>query len=241
MEALMADISTLAATHMREHRSVLAAPEKRLLVWIAERLPPWVGSDHLSGIGLGAMVAAGAAFAAFPATRHAGWLVVACLVANWLGDSLDGTVARVRGQQRPRYGFYVDHVIDVAGTTFLLGGLACSGVMNATLALALLAAYLLVASESYLATHAAGIFRMSFAGFGPTELRILLAIGVIKVMNDPWLTLGQAAPPVRLFDLGAVVAVVGLTIAFVASAIRTTRALYLAEPLDRSVRPSRAA
>src|SRR5207253_492733 len=103
--------------------------------------------------------------------------VIVSLALNWFGDSLDGTVARVRGQQRPRYGYYVDHLLDLAGTAFLMLGLACSSLMSPIVAALLLAAYLLVAAETYLATHVRGVFKMSFLGFGPTELRIVIAVG----------------------------------------------------------------
>src|SRR4051812_48516937 len=102
-------------THTREHRSLLAAPERRLLTWIAGRLPPWIGSDHLTIVGLLSMPAAGLAFATIQTSwLHAAAFIVA-LGANWFGDSLDGTLARVRCQPRPRYGYYVDHVIDLFG------------------------------------------------------------------------------------------------------------------------------
>ena len=172
-------------THSRENRSLLAGPEKRVLIWLANRLPLAINSDHLSAIGLAAMFAAGVSFAAFRLTPWAAAGVVISLAINWFGDSLDGTVARVRNQQRPRYGYYVDHVIDLAGTTFLVAGLAASGLMSPLLAAALLAAYLLVSAETYLATHARGVFRMSFLGLGPTELRILVAAGALKAAYDP--------------------------------------------------------
>jgi phosphatidylglycerophosphate synthase len=175
------------------------------------------------------MAAAGLSFAAF---RFSSWAVVGVIVAlglNWLGDSLDGTLARVRNQQRPRYGFYVDHVIDLAGTTFLLAGLACSGLMSPLAAALALVGFLLVSAETYLATHASGLFRMSFMGFGPTELRILIAIGALKAATDPWVSVG-ALGSIRLFDLGGVIAATGMAVVFVVSAIRNTRALSAAEP-----------
>ena len=162
------------------------------------------------------------------------------LAINWFGDSLDGTVARVRNQQRPRYGFYVDHIIDVAGSAMLLTGMACSGLMSPLIALAVLVAYLLVSAESYLATHAAGVFRMSFLGFGPTELRIVIAIGAIRAAISPWALLGTVES-IKLFDVGGVVASVGMLGAFVAASIRNTRALYRAEPLPANDSESRAA
>src|SRR5262249_59669638 len=111
---------------------------------------------------------------------------------NWFGDSLDGTVARVRRAERPRYGFYVDHVLDIAGATLLLGGMACSTFMHPAIAMALLIAYLLVSGETFLATAVRGVFKMSFAGVGPTELRILLAAAPLPLPRAP-------PPPPRPF------------------------------------------
>ena len=215
--------------HIREHRSLLADAERRLLIVIARRLPAWTTSDHLTLLGLVSMPVAGFAFVVIP---HSAWgtvVLVAALTANWFGDSLDGTLARVRNQQRPRYGYYVDHVIDVAGTSALLLGIAVSGAMSPAMAMALLSAYLLVSAESYLATYALGIFRISFAGFGPTELRIVLAIGGFALIDHQWIDF--AGWRVRLFDVGGVVAIAGLAVAFVASAVRNTLDLYRAEPL----------
>lgn len=152
---------------------------------------------------------------------------------------LDGTVARVRGQQRPRYGYYVDHIIDVIGTAALLTGLAGSGLINPLIAIAVLASYLMICAESYLAAHASGRFRMSFLGFGPTELRIVLAAGAIKAAYAPAVSLAGSAP-VMLFDIGGIVAVVGMTLAFVVSAVRNVRQLYREEPLP-ALGQSRAA
>jgi archaetidylinositol phosphate synthase len=226
--------------HTRENLSVLARSEKRALIWIARRLPNFINSDHLSALGLVAMSSAGLSFAAFRLSPWAAVGVVVSLAANWFGDSLDGTVARVRNQQRMRYGFYVDHIIDVAGMAFLIGGMACSRLMNPLVALITLVLFLIVSAESYLATHAAGIFHMSFLGFGPTELRILIAAGAIKVSMSPWVALG-ALVHVKLFDLGASVASIGLLAAFGVAAIRNTKALYLAEPLPTRCTESRAA
>jgi len=215
--------------HMREHRSLLAAAEKRLLIAIAHRLPGWVTSDHLTVLGLLAMPVAGAGFAVMGSTWSAPCLVAVALILNWFGDSLDGTLARVRRRQRPRYGYYVDHVIDLAGAAALLSGMAASTLMTPSVALAVLAAYLLVSAETYLATHTVGVFRMSFAGIGPTELRILIAAGAFYVASHPWVLV--AGVHVRLLDVSGIVAGAGLLLTFAASAIRNTRALYLAEPL----------
>ncbi len=226
-------------THVREHRSILAAAEKRLLIHIADRLPSCVTSDQLTGLALLAMVAAGIAFAFISAGWWSAAAVVAALAVNWFGDSLDGTVARVREQQRPRYGYYVDHVVDLAGTTALVAGMAASGVMSPAIAAGVLAGYCLVSAESYLATHSLGVFRISFAGVGPTELRLLLAVGAVFAARQPWATI--AGRHILLFDLGGIIAAVGLVVAFVTSSVRNARALYLADPLPAAIAKERAA
>ena len=225
-------MNTLSITHhVREHRSLLARSEKLALVWMAERLPGWIGPDHLTALGLVAMLLAGGAYWASRYHEGALILVVASLALNWFGDSLDGTVARVRKRERPRYGFYVDHVVDSISALFLFGGLALSGYMNPLVALGLLVAYLMVMAESFLATYARGIFRLSSFGFGPTELRITLAIGTLYLLYRPLVRLGSYGP-FRLFDIGGVVAIAGLMIALTVSAVRNARALYHEERLQ---------
>ena len=228
-------VDRTACQHRREHHSLLAAAERRVLTWIAQRLPPRITSDHLSAVGLVSMLVVGVGFAAYRATAWAAVVVVLGLVVNWFGDSLDGTVARVRGLERPRYGYYVDHVIDLAGTTFLFAGLAGSGLMSPLLAMILLSAYFLVCAETYLATHAVSAFRMSFFGVGPTELRIVLGAGALKASGGAWITLGGSIA-VRLFDIGAVVATVGLVVAFITAASTNTRTLSELEPLPTRAR-----
>jgi phosphatidylglycerophosphate synthase len=218
---------------MREHRSVLAAVEKRVLVWLAERLPAWINSDHLTALGAVAMIATGGAFAAAAFEPRALLLVPVALAVNWFGDSLDGTVARVRRAQRPRYGYYLDHVVDVGNATVLFTGLALSELASPWIAAALLVAYLLLAAESFLATHSLGVFRISFAGFGPTELRILLSVGALVALVKPVVTpfgLGQF----QLFDVGGLIGAAGMFGAFVLNAARNTAALYREEPLRRN-------
>jgi phosphatidylglycerophosphate synthase len=209
--------------------SVLAPLEKRVLIWLAHRMPDRINSDHLTVLALVAMIGAGFSFWLGATTPAGLWLVVAFLAVNWFGDSLDGTLARVRQQQRPRYGFYVDHVVDAIGITFLLGGLALSGFMTPIVAMVLLVAYFLLSIEVYLATHALGTFRISFFGFGPTELRIILSIGALALLDRQTATV--FGREFLLFDVGAVVAIAGLAGTFLYSAARNTRALYLAEPV----------
>jgi phosphatidylglycerophosphate synthase len=217
--------------HIREHRSVLAAAEKQTLVWLAERLPGWIGSDHLTALGAVAMVGTAASFAAASSKPAFLALIPFTLAVNWFGDSLDGTLARVRNTQRPRYGYYVDHVIDVTVITLLFAGLALSGLVSLWIAAALAAGYLLLAAESFLAAHSLGVFRISFAGFGPTELRIVLSVGALSAFfRGPSVNpfgLGEAL----LFDVGGLIGAGCMFAVFLANAARNGAVLYGVEPL----------
>ena len=221
-------------SHTRDHRSLLAAAEKQLLVAIARRLPSGVHSDHLSLLAFGSMAVVGTSFAMSPSPWSVAG-VIGGLAANWFGDSLDGTLARVRGHERPRFGYYVDHAIDLAGATALFAGLACSGLMSPLMAMATLAAYLLVSAEVFLATHSTGVFRMSSLGVGPTELRLLLIAGVLSAARDPFVDVPWLGAH-RLFDVGGAVALAGFGWTFLASTVRHTRALYALEPLPAARR-----
>ena len=213
----------------RDLGSLLSRGEKRLLVRMAQGMPRPINSDHLTALGLLGMFGAGACF--LMSTAAPAWLfgVVACLWLNWFGDSLDGTLARVRGHERPKYGYYVDHVVDVLGALFLLGGLGASPFMSWHVAAALMIAYYMVSAEIYLAAHAVGKFRIHFAGWGPTELRILLAAGVIAAYFKPEVhVLGS---PFLLFDVGGAVATVGMAVVFLVNTLRNGIELYRREPL----------
>ncbi len=231
--SVSASLPSLSAAHVRENHGVLAAAEKRLLVWMAHRLPQRVSSDQLTI--LGGLATVGTA-AAFFGARFSPWslaLVPVFLTLNWFGDSLDGTLARVRQQQRPRYGYYVDHVVDIIGATLLMAGLGTSGLMNPWIAGGLLVGTLLLCAETFLATLTLGVFRMSFSGVGPTELRVLLAAGALRAMIDPTVDpfgLGE----VRLFDLGGAIGIAGMTMTFLVAAVRNTAALSRAEPRERN-------
>lgn len=214
---------------IRIHGSLLAAAEKRLLVRLAGRVPAGINSDHLTVLGAAAMAGAGVSYALAPTWPWALLLVVVCLAVNWLGDSLDGTLARVRHHERPRYGFYVDHVLDAVGMLFPIAGLVAGGFLSAGPGAAFLLAYYLLTIEIALATHALGTFRISYWKFGPTELRILLAIGTLQLLRSPWSTIGDHR--VLLFDLGAGIGAAALLVTFLVSAAGNVARLYRLEPL----------
>jgi archaetidylinositol phosphate synthase len=156
-------------------------------------------------------------------------LVILCLALNWFGDSMDGTLARVRSQQRPRYGFYVDHMVDVFGAIAMMCGLGLSGFLHWQTAIAMLIAFLLLSSESYLATYTLSHFQLSQGIFGPTEIRILLAIGNLALLRNPYSTI--LGHKMLLFDLGGVIATVCMFATAIILTVRHTAQLYREEPL----------
>ena len=214
---------------VRVHTSLLAAAEKRLLLRLAERLPAGVGSDSLTIAGAVGMIGVGGAFWAGGTWPPALVFVFPLLALNWFGDSLDGTVARVRRRERPRYGYYVDHVLDALGFVWLMGGLVLGGFMTMTVALAFLAAYYLLVIEVALAVHALGRFHMSFWRIGPTELRLVLAAGALALLRSPSVSLWNSSW--LLFDAGGLIGAAGLFMTFVVSACRNGAALYRQERL----------
>ena len=219
--------STSFKSATRVQRSVLTALERRALAWLASRMPAAVHSDHLTTLALLAMVGVGGGYWLASITPLGLALATVCLGINWFGDSLDGTLARYRDQQRPRYGYYVDHVVDVVGVLLLFMGLGLSGLMHPAIAAATLIAYFLVSLEVYLATHSLGEFHMSFLGVGPTELRLLLAAANITLLLRP--TAEVAGTGLSPFDIGGLAASVALVAVFLGSAIRNTRTLYRLE------------
>lgn len=189
----------------RIQQSVLATPEKRLLISMAERMPLWIHPDHLTIFGFLAQLMTGVSYAVARSSQLGLTGAIAFLILNWFGDSMDGTLARVRRQQRPRYGFYVDHMLDSVGAVALMTGLAFSGYMSPMIAIALLVMFLLLSIQSYLATYALGEFRMSFWSFGPTELRLFLILANLAACVWP-----TEVKAYRLFDVGGAVGVAGM-------------------------------
>jgi phosphatidylglycerophosphate synthase len=212
----------------RLQESFLAQAEKRLLVWMAERTPGGINSDHLTALGFGAQLLTGLSYAL--ASYNKVWLLggIGFLALNWFGDSMDGTLARVRRQQRPRYGFYLDHMLDSIGTVALMGGLALSGYMSRGIAIGLLVLFLLLSIQTYLATYTLGEFRMSFWSFGPTELRLLLIVGNLALLRWPVVLHGHF----RLFDIGGAIGILGMAAMLLVFAARNTLRLYEQERIQ---------
>jgi phosphatidylglycerophosphate synthase len=196
---------------------------------MALRAPTWLTSDQLTLLGLASQIAAGLCYALARYNRLALLLVILCIALNWLGDSLDGTLARVRNQQRPRYGFYVDHMVDIFGSLALMSGLACSGFLHWQTAIAMLIAFLLLSSESYLATYTLSCFSLSQGPFGPTEIRLLLIAGNLALLRTPYATI--FGHKLLLFDVGGAIAAAAMFAMAIAVTLRHTAQLYRQEPL----------
>jgi archaetidylinositol phosphate synthase len=214
----------------RVNQSLTASLETRTLQWMASRAPNWLSSDQLTVLGLGAQIGAGIGYALSRHNRYYLLLVILCLVLNWFGDSMDGTLARVRCQTRPRYGFYVDHMIDIFGSVALMCGLGLSGFLHWQTAIAMLIAFLLLASESYLATYTLSHFQLSQGLFGPTEIRILLILGNLALVRSPYSTL--FGHKMLLFDLGGTIAAICMVATVIVLTVRHTAQLYREEPLS---------
>lgn len=209
----------------RLQQSISANLEKRILIWMADRTSACINSDHLTILGFVAQLLTGLTYALAGSNKM--WLLagIGFLALNWLGDSMDGTLARVRCQQRPRYGFYVDHMLDSIGSVALMVGLAFSGFMSPPIVISLLVLFLLLSIQSYLATYTLGEFRMSFWSFGPTELRILLAVGNLALFRWPMVLGGRF----RLFDIGGTVGIAGMSLMLIFFTALNIRRLYQQE------------
>src|SRR5258708_19224819 len=214
---------------IRLQESFTARVERRALAWSGEPLASVVNSDHLALVGFVAIFLGGASYALARANRVGLILATIFLALNWFGDSLDGTLARLRNRQRPRYGFYVDHMIDTVGGLFLMGGLAISGIVDWRIALGMFIAFLMLSVEVYLAAYTLGTFRLSFAKFGPTEIRILLALGNTALWFHPDARVFGST--YRVFDVGGVVAIAGMSLMLIVSTILNTLKLYRPDSL----------
>ena len=172
----------------RIQTSILSAAEKKVLVWLAERMPSWVTSDMLTFVGfLGALVVA-AGYALSNLSLYWMWLSCLGLFINWFGDSLDGSLARVRNTQRKTYGFFIDHNVDVINETIMFIGVGCSPIVNMSFAMLALVGYFMLSIYVYIDCHLKGEMRLTYGGLGPTEFRIILILVNIAFMYIPWLT-----------------------------------------------------
>lgn len=225
-------ISNPDQNHTRINDTLLGSIEKKALLWLAARMPAWVVPDTLTFIGL---VASILIFLSYALTYfHKGflWLASFAFLLNWFGDSLDGTLARYRKIERPRYGFFVDHIIDSASEVLIFLGLGLSPYLRFDLALLALVSYMLLATYVYLVTYVNGIFRISYARLGPTETRVLAIVAntLVFFSANPTVHLFKNGPAflqisLTYYDLVAVIFIILVCTIFVSSAISTAASL----------------
>ena len=189
----------------RIQTSILNKLEKKALIWLAERQPEWVTSDHLTYLG----VAAAVLYALFCWLANYNlnyfWASSFCLVINWYGDSLDGTLARVRQTQRPKYGFFIDHSLDALTTCLFCIGLGLSPLMQMNIALFIMGGYLCMSIYTYISTIILGQFRLTYASMGPTEMRLQEVVGkVIEQAERAHTGLTTVKRAAVVFDAGTV-------------------------------------
>ena len=205
---------------VRIQTSFLNAVEKKVLVWIAERLPRWVSSDLLSAIGFVGAVIIAAGFMLSTRDINFLWLASFGLIVNWFGDSLDGTLARVRKHQRPVYGYYLDHMLDGINESLMFIGAGLSSLMHLSLALCVLVLYLLLTINVSINAHLKHEFKLTYARLGPTEFRIIMVIintllVLIKPLSEFSLETTIFAHPLTLSLFDIVGAVIVLILLFI--------------------------
>lgn len=190
----------------RIQTSLLNGIEKRVLVWLAERQPRWVTSDILTYVGIFGALLCGAGFALSSIDINFLWLSSLGLIVNWYGDSLDGTLARVRECQRPKYGFFIDHSVDAITITLMCVGAGLSPLLRLDVALGVLAAYLILSVYTYVCTIVTNKMRLTYGVMGPTEFRLVVIITNTLFIYTPWHTLSYTigSATFSLFDLIAI-------------------------------------
>jgi archaetidylinositol phosphate synthase len=220
----------------RVNNSVLGAWERPALAWMAARLPASVVPDHLTALGvLGALLTtAGYVMSCWSLS----WLLLACvgLFINWLGDSLDGSLARLRRIERPRYGFFIDHTSDLFCQTITFISLGVSPLAHFSVACLGLVAFLIAFVYTLITAQACGTMRITYLYFGPTEIRalllagniLILVVGVVDLRH--WLPFFVDIGEVSIHDAFIIllsvagVSVIGLL------AVRDARALTIQDP-----------
>ena len=221
---------TTAVEAAREPSFLLATPEKRLLQGIARRLPRWVLPNDLTALGVIAALGIAVAYALSNESSVWLWAASGLLVLHWLGDSLDGTLARVRGIGRPRYGYYLDHLVDGVATAMIGIGLGLSPHMLLSVGTLLVVAYLVLSINVYLESQALGRFSIGYGLLGPTEARIgligldtALALGLELRMD----VLGLG---ITVLDVAGIALAGGMLALLAVRARRNLRELATAEP-----------
>ncbi|MBR0196081.1 MAG: CDP-alcohol phosphatidyltransferase family protein [Paludibacteraceae bacterium] len=224
----------------RIQTSILNAQEKKLLIWLGNHMPRWVTSDTMTCIGVVGAFMCGLGFALTWFGIYWLWLSVAGLFVHWFGDSLDGTIARVRNQQRPLYGYYLDHNIDTITEAMMFIGAGISPLMHMSVALAIYAAYLALTVYVSINAHIKSEFKLTYGKLGPTEFRIIIALANIAMMYIPVLAtfkiqvqVGEQTHILTTLDITGIVILVILTIMYLVSFFKDAKWFAERDPLPK--------
>jgi phosphatidylglycerophosphate synthase len=229
-QAAAANESTNGVNATREPSFLLAKSEKKALQAIARRLPRWVLPDDLTLLGIVAAAAICAAYLLSNGSDAWLWVASGLLVVHWLGDSLDGTLARVRGIQRPRYGYYLDHLVDAGATAAIAIGLGLSPHMLLSVGMLLGVAYLVLSVNVYLESQALGRFSIGYGLIGPTEVRVLLIALNTALALGLELRVEALGTGITALDVAGVALAAGMLLLLVGRARRNLRELAIEEP-----------
>jgi phosphatidylglycerophosphate synthase len=225
------DRQRAAVTAEREESFLLAVPEKRFLRWLAARLPRWILPDDMTALGVVAALAVAVAYQL--SNDGNGWLWAASglLVLQWVGDSLDGTLARVRGIERPTYGYYLDHLVDAIATAAIGIGLGLSPFMLLSVGTLIVVAYLILSINVYLESFAFNRFSIGYGKIGPTEIRlILIALNTVLALDLIGLDFHLAGLDVTVFDLVGLAIAATMIVLLLGRSFRNLRELARREP-----------
>ncbi len=216
--------------HERTSRFLLSSFEQFVLPRMASALPKWVKPDHLTLLGLVAATGIGISYILSKQNTVWLWFANFLLVVHWCGDSLDGTLARVRKAERPRYGFYLDHLTDAYATLVIGLGLGLSPYMTLAVGLSIVISYLLLSINVYLETYIFGKFSSSYARLGPTEVRVMLILLNTAAITQRILPFKMWGFYITLFDIIGVAATIGMLILLIQRAMQNLRTLAALEP-----------
>lgn len=225
---------------VRIQNSILNGAEKKALVWLAERQPGWIVSDTLTMIGIfGAMMIA-AGFILCGKDIHWLWLSVAGFLVNWYGDSLDGTLARVRGTQRPVYGYYLDHTVDIINEAFMFFGVGLSYLMRLDIALTIFILYLCLTLNVSINAHLKSEFKLTYGKLGPTEFRVIACVLIMLIIFIPSLrefhlstTLFGKVIILGPLDLPGIVIALFLAVIYINTVIKDAKSYAKIDPMPK--------
>lgn len=223
---------------VRIQNSILNGAEKKALAWLAERQPKWVVSDMLTLVGIIGALMIGAGFVLCSKNINWLWLSIAGFVVNWYGDSLDGTLARVRNTQRPLYGYYLDHTVDCFNEAFMFLGLGLSYLMRLDIALMILIVYLFLTVNVSVNAHLKSEFKLTYGKLGPTEFRVIACLLIMCIIFFPCIRefhtsmhfLGREVALTAL-DIAGLVILAVLVLIYLVTVIQDARGYAKADPM----------